>query len=102
MRRLTFRKASSSVEYAALIALVVGALVAMQVYMKRSFQGRIREYSDEMGEQFSPDSTTGMIEISVSIDSTEETVDGATTLISNQRQTIKKDLATGSLSEETW
>ena len=46
------RKAQSTLEYAALIAVVVGALVAMQVYLKRGIEGKLRSNADDIGTQF--------------------------------------------------
>ena len=48
------RKAQSSLEYALLIVAVVATLVAIQAYMKRSIQGRLRASSDLIGDQFDP------------------------------------------------
>ena len=42
----------STLEYAMIIAVVVGALIAMQIYMKRGLQGKLRESSDDIGKQF--------------------------------------------------
>ena len=42
MLRLS-RKAQSTAEYAIVIGLVIAAAVAMQVYVKRGIQGRIRD-----------------------------------------------------------
>ena len=52
---IRLRKAQTTLEYAVLIAVVAGGLIAMQVYMKRAFQGSIQSSSDDMGEQFSID-----------------------------------------------
>ena len=52
------RKAQSTLEYALLIAVVVGALLAMQNYLKRSIQGRMQISGDQMGDQYSPGMTT--------------------------------------------
>lgn len=41
--------AQTTAEYAILIAIVVGAVVAMQVYIKRGLQGRIRDVVDTTG-----------------------------------------------------
>jgi len=46
-------KAQSTLEYAVLIAVVVGALVAIQVYFKRGVQGKLRDSADQIGEQYS-------------------------------------------------
>jgi uncharacterized protein (UPF0333 family) len=52
------KKAQSTLEYAILIGVLVAALIAMQVYLKRGYQGKLREGADQMGEQFSPQHTT--------------------------------------------
>ena len=43
---IRMRKAQSTAEYAIVIGLVIAAAVAMQVYVKRSLQGKIRDASD--------------------------------------------------------
>ena len=58
------QKGQSILEYAILVVVVVGALLAMQWYMKGGYQGRLRSASDDIGEQYSPtriqtDSRTG-------------------------------------------
>ena len=52
------KKAQSTLEYAILILVVVAALIVMQIYVKRGIQGRMRESSDQIGEQYSPGYTT--------------------------------------------
>jgi uncharacterized protein (UPF0333 family) len=52
------RKGQSTLEYAVLIAVVVGALLAMQIYMKRGIQGKLRQSADQIGEQYSAGHTT--------------------------------------------
>jgi hypothetical protein len=46
------RKAQSVLEYSVLIAIVIAALLAIQIYVKRGVQGRMRSASDDIGEQF--------------------------------------------------
>ncbi len=47
------KKGQSTLEYALLIAVVVGALLAMQPYLKRGVQGNLRDSSDQIGTQYS-------------------------------------------------
>ena len=49
---LTKRKAQSTLEYALVIAAVIGALLAINAYMKKGVQGRLKESSDQIGRQF--------------------------------------------------
>lgn len=55
MFRLT-RKGQSTAEYAIVIGLVIAAIVAMQVYVKRGLQGRVK---DAVDYRDSGDSVTG-------------------------------------------
>ena len=50
-------KGQSSVEYAILIIIVIGALLSIQVYVKRGIQGRLKSATDDIGDQFSPGNT---------------------------------------------
>lgn len=43
LRLFKNKKAQNTAEYAILIALVVGAVVAMQTYAQRALQGRLRD-----------------------------------------------------------
>jgi hypothetical protein len=51
-------KGQSVTEIAILIIIIVAALVAMQVYLKRGIQGRLRSNIDNIGEQYDPQATT--------------------------------------------
>lgn len=62
----------TTLEYAVLIFCLVGALLAIQVYLKRSMQGRFRELGDYLGQQYSPKNTTGTS--TISYQGTTETV----------------------------
>ena len=54
------RKAQSLIEYSVFICVIAAALVAMQVYIKRSIQGRVKSSADELGGGFgySPGATS--------------------------------------------
>jgi len=51
------RKAQTTLEYAVLIGVIVAGLIAMQIYLKRGWQGKLRESADNMGSQFTPGQT---------------------------------------------
>lgn len=51
------KNGQSTLEYAVIIAVVVGGLLAMQIYMKRGVQGKLRESTDRIGEQYSAGNT---------------------------------------------
>jgi len=51
------KKGQSTLEYAILIVIIIGALLSIQVYIKRGIQGRMRSATDDIGDQFSPGNT---------------------------------------------
>ena len=46
------RKAQSTLEYALVIVAVVAALMAIQSYLRRTIQGKLRASSDQIGYHF--------------------------------------------------
>ncbi len=55
--RIYRRKAQSALEYAMVVICIAGALIAMQKYIKRSMQGKLRDAADQVGEQYSAQTT---------------------------------------------
>ena len=51
------RKGQSTVEYVVLIIVIIGALLSIQVYIKRGIQGRLKSAADDIGDQFSVGNT---------------------------------------------
>ena len=49
MLKLFNRKGQNTAEYAILIAVVIGAIIAMQLYVKRGLQGKVRDVTDNVG-----------------------------------------------------
>lgn len=47
-------KGQSTVEYAIIIAVVISALLAMQMWMRRGVMGKLRDSTDQIGDQFNP------------------------------------------------
>ena len=72
------KRAQTTLEYAILIGVVAAALIAMQMYLKRGYQGKIRDSADSMGGQFSPGLTAYNYSTNTFSDSTE-TIDAGTT-----------------------
>jgi uncharacterized protein (UPF0333 family) len=56
-------KGQSTLEYVILLGFVVAALISMGIYMKRGFQGRLRESTDQVGGQYSAKKTSGVYTI---------------------------------------
>lgn len=61
--------AQLSLEYAVLIVCIVLALVAMQVYISRSIQGKMKDSVESIGgEQYAPGNTTSNSVLSFNYD----------------------------------
>jgi uncharacterized protein (UPF0333 family) len=99
----TKRKGQSTLEYGILIAVVVGALVAMSVYIKRGIQGKLRSSTDDIGEQYSAGKTTSKYETNSTTITKEILESGVTTttIIKDDRFRKGNETVAG-LSEETW
>ncbi|QAT16254.1 hypothetical protein BU251_00120 [Candidatus Velamenicoccus archaeovorus] len=52
------RRGQTVIETAVLVTIIIFAFIAMQVYLKRGIQGRLRGTIDGIGEQYDPDQTT--------------------------------------------
>jgi len=46
------RKAQATLEYAVLIAVIAASLLTMKNYLKRGYQGKMRQNADTLGQQF--------------------------------------------------
>ena len=102
MRRLRTKTGQSTLEYAILIAVIVGGLIGMQAYVKRGVQGRLRNSADDIGDQYSP----GQVESSFTTETestTTEVVDaGVTTSQSASSRTRSGEETITSLEDERW
>lgn len=65
-------KAQSILEYSVIIACIIAGLVAMTIYIKRGIQGRFRQVSDSIGEQYSPKNTESDLTTSVTSEITSQ------------------------------
>jgi len=59
MRWLAKEKGQTFIEYMAIITCVTVALLAMQHYIQRAVQGRLRSAADQIGDQYAPAKVTG-------------------------------------------
>ena len=74
---MLLKKGQSILEYAILFALVVAALAIMSFYIKRAYQGRLKQGSDEISTQYSPGHTTSLV--TTVTESTSKTYTGGKT-----------------------
>ena len=64
-------KGQSTLEYAVLVIIVIGALLTIQVYIKRGVQGKLKSSADDIGDQFSPGNTNAIKTTRVKSNTTE-------------------------------
>jgi hypothetical protein len=55
------RRGQSVLEYTILLIIIIAAFIAMQIYIKRGFQGRWKSAVDELGDQYDPNKTNSVI-----------------------------------------
>ncbi|MBM3250503.1 MAG: class III signal peptide-containing protein [Candidatus Omnitrophica bacterium] len=97
------KKGQTTLEYAILIGVVAAALIAMQVYLKRGYQGKLRASADDMGDQFSPELTTYTFTTNSLTNSNEAVGSGTTTTtINNQFSNRYGNEEVDDLADETW
>ena len=48
------KKGQTTIEYAMLLIVVIGAFLTIQNYLKRGVQGRWRDAVDSLGDQYDP------------------------------------------------
>jgi hypothetical protein len=91
-------KSQSTLEYAVLVVVIIGGLVAMQYYLTQSHQGRLRKAADETGESFDADKTASLVNAAYNIYSSTTTTSidsgGVSNITSSssfgESQTLKK------------
>ena len=66
IRRL---RAQSTLEYAVLTIIIIGAFIAMNQYIRRGFQGRWKATMDDFGEQYDPRLVNSLINYSLTVNS---------------------------------
>ena len=57
---LNQKRGQSTLEYAVLIVVIIGALLTIQVYIKRGIQGRLKSAADDIGDQYSDGNTNAI------------------------------------------
>lgn len=61
LQYLNKKRAQSTLEYAVLVIVIIGALLSIQVYLKRGVQGRLKQATDDIGDQFSVGNTNAVV-----------------------------------------
>jgi len=81
------KRGQSTLEYAVLIVIIIGALLTIQVYFKRAVQGKVKSSADDIGDQYS-DGNQNVIKTTVRV-SNEQELDnqGQTSTVLNNPET---------------
>ena len=96
-------RGQSTLEYVILAGFVVAALIAMGVYMKRGFQGRFKESTDQVGQQYSPGYTTSNYTTKTDVTQTEVVDSGVTnTNVSQNTQNKTGNENVADQTQEYW
>ena len=75
----------------------------MQTYVKRGYQGKLRDSADNIGDQYSPGHTTYSYNIHQESKTSEKFEKGvSTTNITHQKQTKTGSETVAGLDEEYW
>jgi len=69
-------KGQTTLEVVILIGFVVAALIAMGIYMKRGIQGRLKDSTDQVGDQYSAGNTTSLYTTTVGMTQVENMTTG--------------------------
>ena len=77
------KKGQSTLEYAVLIIIIIGALLSIQVYIKRGVQGRLKSATDDIGDQFSPGNMNVETSTTTSSNTTQRFQAGVSSTIMN-------------------
>ena len=98
------KKGQNTLEYAVIIAVIVAALIAMQGYLKRGVQGKLKASSDDIGDQFSPQTTSSNTDTITSRAHSQEDIVGGnapvTTVVTGQTQNRVTNENVGQLTDE--
>jgi len=92
------RGAQSTIEFTVLVMVIIGAVLLISIYFKRSIQGRWRAAVDELGEQYDPRFTDSNVTYRVMSNSVVEiatVIDGDGYWTMRQDQTNAMDTREG-------
>ena len=80
LQKIKKKTAQSTLEYAVLGVIIIGALIAMRTYLRQSIQGKMKDSGDSVSaEKFDPDTTIYNKRTQTSGGTTDTLANGATT-----------------------
>jgi hypothetical protein len=104
LKMMRKRNGQSTLEYAILIIIIIAALLTLQTYIKRGLSGRLKDATDDIGDQYSESNTAEFHKRTHSIKNSRDTVkDGVTTssLRADAFTNVTQNIKVGD-AEEHW
>ena len=101
---LNQKRGQSTLEYAVLVVIIIGALLTIQVYIKRGVQGRLKSAADDIGDQYS-DGNVNSIKTVIRNSTTGETFNAgvsATNIIGQELTNTTQNSVLLNTSQEFW
>jgi len=72
------KKGQSALEAAILFVMAIAALIALQQYFKRSYEGRLKSSSEQIGSPFDSETSGGNVVTTITGDETSGTTQTTT------------------------
>ena len=101
---LNQKRGQSTLEYAVLIVVIIGALLTIQIYIKRGVQGRLKSAADDVGDQYS-DGNTNVIQTTIRNSNTQEVFSNgssSSTIIGNEITNETQNSVILNTAQEYW
>ena len=89
---LNQKRGQSTLEYAVLVVIIIGALLSIQFYLKRGIQGRLKSSADDIGDQYSAGNTNVFKTVKTFTSTTEDAGTAAAGGQGRTKSTIVNDL----------
>ena len=104
LQYLSQKRGQSTLEYAVLIVVIIGALLAVQTYIKRGVQGRLKSAADDIGDQFSPGNTNEIRHTSTLSNTAETFFNGvsSTNMLAPEQTNSFTNAAIVNVDQEYW
>jgi Flp pilus assembly pilin Flp len=101
---LNQKRGQSTLEYAVLVVIIIGALLTIQVYIKRGVQGRLKQATDDIGDQYS-DGNTNSLKVVTRSSTTEEAFNAGTSstnILGNELTNTNTNSVIDNTAQEFW
>ena len=98
---LNQKRGQSTLEYAVLTVIIIGALLSIQFYIKRGVQGRLKSATDDIGDQYSVGNTNVLKITHTEGKTTEKFTNGASSSVIQGSEITNKTAVSVILNTDT-